>query len=140
KWKIIFVMIIVLQSIGFVASLFFILKNPIEDKNISIIEKFFLLSFVGPVIETLLFQTIIIKIALKLFENKAVSVLISSLVFGLAHNYSGAYIFVTLIMGFFFGLFYVICENHYATIHVIILHSLYNAAGILIYDIVLQLA
>lgn len=125
---------------GALYSLFFTANNPVDKMGFSIYDKIFLAAVFAPVIETLLFQTLIINIIFKFTKNKILSIIISAVVFALAHNYSTAYVAKAFVAGIQYGLLYIVCKKHCATFHVLAAHSLYNFSGIVMYEIIPHLA
>ena len=62
----------------------------------------------GPIVETLVFQTFFFWIYKKLKVKKEIIVLVSGLAFGLMHNYSITYIIDTTLIGFVFMYLYIL--------------------------------
>ena len=93
----------------------------------------------APVMETILYQALIIHIV-KAFVPKIrysflISVFISSLAFGLSHPYSLSYIFAASIAGLIFASTYYISlyRKQSAFLLVFLLHALNNLIGLLMY-------
>ena len=92
------------------------IENPVIDKFSSKSTMLFLSVIIAPIIETLIFQILLIKgffILFTLFfdslsETKIdiLAIIASSLVFGFGHYYSALYIFMMFILGLFFGMIY----------------------------------
>lgn len=99
---------------------------------------------IGPIIETLIFQILLIKgfyiflyifLVDKITENKIMiyAIILSSLVFGGMHYYSNMYILMMFILGLFFGMIYYYSKRKkiYPFLPIAIIHSLYNLTVIL---------
>ncbi len=90
-----------------------------------------------PLIETLLFQTLIIEIICKLIKRPRksiwIAVIVSSSAFALNHTYSTAYIIITFLGGFILALAYYLgrYRKENAVLLVFIIHSLYNLSSTL---------
>lgn len=83
-------------------------------KNKNLFYIFIITVVIGPLIETLIFQLGIIEIVLyfkktKIFEYLAI--LISSLFFGLTHNYNIYYLIFGTIIGFLFAIIYLVAKK-----------------------------
>ena len=119
-------------------------ENPIADiPNKFVI--FFLTVIVAPIIETLIFQIFLIKgfyiflfifLSEKVKESKIkiVSIILSSLIFGIIHYYSIFYVIAMFILGLFFGMIYFYSErkNIRPFLPIAITHSLYNLSVLLL--------
>lgn len=87
---------------------------------------------VVPLIETLLFQSLIIEIICKIIKrprrNIYFAVIVSSLAFALNHTYSFSYVIITFFIGIIFALAYYLgrYRKESAIILVSIIHSMYN--------------
>jgi len=90
---------------------------------------------VAPLIETLLFQSLIIEITCKIIKrprkNICVAVMVSSLAFALNHTYSLSYFFITLGAGMILALAYYLgrYRKESAIILVFLIHSFYNLSS-----------
>ena len=88
--------------------------------------------FVVPLIETLIFQSLIIEIICKVIKrprkNICIAVIASSLAFALNHTYSLSYFFITLFAGMILALAYYFgrYRKESAIILVFLIHSIYN--------------
>ena len=69
--------------------------------------------FVVPIIETIIFQYMIIWFFYQVTEKYWVAILISSILFGLNHYFSIYYIIGTIGSGFIFAFFFSIIHNKY---------------------------
>lgn len=122
-------------SISILFSLFYSSSNSIEYKFSNKFEEFFLVVLIAPVIETYLFQHLIIKFLEKKISSTIYILLICSLVFGLMHTYNIVYFFKACISGFLYSLLYLIIKqykNKNPILYVVICHSIYNLTGFLI--------
>jgi len=87
---------------------------------------------VAPLIETILFQSLIIEIICKIIKrprkNIWISVIVSSAAFALSHTYSVSYIFITFLAGIILALAYYLgrYRKEGAIILVFVIHSGYN--------------
>ena len=87
---------------------------------------------VVPLIETLIFQSLIIEVICKIIKrprrNICIAVLVSSLAFGLNHSYSLSYVIFTFFGGIGLALAYYLgrYRKEGAITLVFILHSMYN--------------
>lgn len=87
---------------------------------------------VVPLIETLLFQALIIEIICKFIKrprkNIWISVIASSLAFALSHTYSNSYIIITFLAGIILAFAYYLgrYRKEGAIILVFVIHSVYN--------------
>jgi membrane protease YdiL (CAAX protease family) len=104
---------------------------------------FFTTVIFAPIIETLIFQFLIIESVLYLFKKLKisnslfVSVAISGIFFGISHSYNIYYVLVTILLGFLLGFFYLIAKNHKymnAFLTVCIVHSCSNLVGFIVDD------
>jgi MFS family permease len=140
------VFLYILMVVGYILPSIFIEDffnlNSTQENPISEIDNrylvFFLVAFVAPVFETLIFQIALIKgcqILLTLFwerlnENVVLlsSIGFSSIVFGLIHYYSPVYVIMMFVLGLFFGMIYYYSEKRKIKpfFPIFILHSLYN--------------
>lgn len=90
---------------------------------------------VVPLIETLLFQGLIIEIVCKIIKrprkNICIAVMASSLAFALNHTYSIGYFIITLLAGIILALAYYLGRNRKegGIILVFIIHSIYNLSS-----------
>ncbi len=98
------------------------------------------LSFIGkivsasifiPLVETFIFQYLIIELSsnVKLLKNNNFEIIIiSAIIFGLSHNYSFLYIFYSFIIGLFLAYSYIIYKkkNFSPFLIVTLIHSLRN--------------
>jgi membrane protease YdiL (CAAX protease family) len=106
--------------------------GPVHTSNT---EKFFVAVLVGPFIETLLFQDMLIKFILKKRANaRLLSCLVSAILFALLHYYSWQYILKTFFSGLFFGSLYLIIthKRQNPLLVVFIAHAIYNGIGLIV--------
>lgn len=139
RWDLVLLMVITDHITGAFYSLYFTANNSVDDLKMSILGKMLLICIMVPVIETLVFQTIVISVMVKYTKSRWFAVLISAIFFGLAHSYSTAYMAKAFVTGLFYGLLYIVCKKHYASFHLVAIHSLYNFMGLVIYEIIPRL-
>ena len=87
---------------------------------------------IAPILETMIFQKAAIALSKFFLKNNFISVIISSLLFGLMHFYSFSSILMTSLMGFYFGLHYTILyrKKSKPLLTTAILHSCWNLLSI----------
>ncbi|WP_368077846.1 lysostaphin resistance A-like protein [Maribellus luteus] len=98
----------------------------------SLLHDVLLTVFLAPIVETLLFQLLVIEAIRKIIKrprkNICLALLLSSTVFALSHTYSLGYFFITYLGGIVLALAYYLGryrrENAFFVVFVI--HSLYN--------------
>jgi membrane protease YdiL (CAAX protease family) len=93
------------------------------------------MALVSPALETLIFQVCIIRLCLLFIKgSKAWPIVISALIFGLAHNYSAPYIAAGTLAGMIFGTIYMVSSltKRDGFLPVYITHCLFNSIGFLI--------
>jgi membrane protease YdiL (CAAX protease family) len=112
-------------------------KNNVVDKSpvtISFVEKFITNVLIAPLLETLIYQTLIIALSKKLRNNNLFAVLISSFLFGISHYTSIETVLRTFIMGFILSLYYTVLRakkiNGYYPITLI--HSFWNLFSLIL--------
>jgi|GEM_PF-2509472 len=99
------------------------------------IEGFFIAVLIGPFVETLLFQHMLIKFILKKRPTALLlSCLVSAILFSLTHYYSWQYILKTFISGLLFASLFLIISHkrQNALLIVFIAHAVYNGIGLII--------
>jgi len=90
---------------------------------------------VAPLLETLLFQSLIIEIICKIIKrprrNIYIAVMVSSLAFALNHTYSLGYVIMTFFWGIIFALAYYLgrYRKEGPIILVFLIHSIYNLSS-----------
>ena len=90
---------------------------------------------VVPLIETLLFQSLIIEIICRIIKrprkNICIAVMVSALAFALNHTYSLGYIIMTFFWGIIFAIAYYLgrYRKESAIILVFLIHSFYNLSS-----------
>jgi len=107
-----------------------IIENPftIDDKWMEI----FVVLIVAPIIETLIFQSLIVELVCKFIKRPRnsfyIALILSALAFALSHTYSISYFVFTFIGGLILALAYYIgrYRKENAFLLVFIIHSLYN--------------
>lgn len=107
-------------------------ENPIENYGLpfDIIVSLFL----APLIETLIFQLLIIELLVKMKINPFIIISTSALLFGISHNYNILYIVATTISGFIYAIYYYKLRNQgklNSYLLVSVLHSLSNLPSVL---------
>ncbi len=93
---------------------------------------FLVVAIVGPLIETAIVQLWIIKAVLKYSSNnKLFALIISSVIFGLAHYYSVPYFMKATLAGAIYGLVWlsIACKQKDPFFYVALTHGLYNSIG-----------
>lgn len=104
-----------------------------------IIDKFIVLIFIAPFLETLLLNYLPFKVLNKFKCNNCLIIIISSLIFSLLHNYSCVYMifafFSGLIINSFFMIIYKQSDEIISSFYTFLLHSLYNLIIFLLNDI-----
>ena len=95
---------------------------------------FFVAVILVPVVETYIYQHLIIEKVIKVMDSKIIAILISASVFGLMHTYSTPYILKCTINGLSYGIAYVIFKsrNNHPVTSVAIIHAAHNFTGFLI--------
>lgn len=102
-------------------------KNPIEDEAVLVV--FIVSILIGPIIETLLSQILIIEVLLRAKVKPILCIGVSALVFGISHNYNVFYIIAMVISGFIYALYYYKLRDQgklNGLLLVFVLHSLNN--------------
>jgi hypothetical protein len=95
-------------------------------------EALFIAVIVSPILETYIFQTIIIGKYIRKYPNSVLNAcIISAIFFGLMHYYSIPYILKTFVSGFFYGILFLVSlkKIKHPYIPVIIAHSAFNLIG-----------
>tara|TARA_R110001583_G_C5514211_1_gene397004 strand:- start:71 stop:556 length:486 start_codon:yes stop_codon:yes gene_type:complete len=96
--------------------------------NSSNLKQFFVGVILGPIIETLIFQILVIKLVLIITNKKSIVIFSSAFIFGLTHYFSFFYFTYAFTVGLFFAYLYFLSElkkiNPFLTL--LIVHSLYN--------------
>jgi uncharacterized protein len=111
------------------------MDNRTEDLFTSLYEKIIYGVIVIPIIETLLFQTLVILVVCRLIKrpkyNLYTAVIISATLFSLNHNYSIYYLIMTFVAGVTLAFAYYIARyrKFNATITIILIHALWNILG-----------
>src|SRR5690606_37583117 len=92
--------------------------------------RFTILVIVGPLLETLIYQVLIIE-ALNYFKvNHFYVILISALLFSVSHNHHIVFLFSTFLPGIIYAVYYIKLRQIngwvYSAMFIFFLHSLYN--------------
>ena len=130
----------------FIQHLFF--QDLIDHNNFTSVSKDYCYSIlmtclISPIIETIIFQIVLIKIIylsikewqmVNIYLSKVLSIIISALIFGFSHFYSTFYIISMIILGIYLGIFYYhSLNNNIKPIYSIaIVHALYNFTVIIL--------
>ncbi|MES2330375.1 MAG: CPBP family intramembrane glutamic endopeptidase [Bacteroidota bacterium] len=96
---------------------------------------FLLIVIAAPIIETAIVQLWIIKTVLKYSRNnRLLAVLISAILFGLAHHYSIAYVLKATLAGTIYAMlwFSIAGKQKNPFWYVVLTHSMYNSIGFII--------
>ncbi|MGB9680411.1 MAG: type II CAAX prenyl endopeptidase Rce1 family protein [Minisyncoccia bacterium] len=106
--------------------------------DVSPILMFILVVIVGPIIETYLFQVVLIYFLKKvnyLNNKKALLVIAASIIFGILHNYSSDYIIFGFLFGVILNYAYLIYKNKTLSSFIIVLsiHIIYNILVLLVF-------
>lgn len=87
-----------------------------------------------PFLETIIFQVIIIELLIWLRAKPLVAIMVSSIIFALAHYYNAYYILVVFPSGFLFSYYYYILRTRedvwFALLLVTLLHALINLLAV----------
>jgi len=89
-----------------------------EFEKIPIVLLFLFVAIIAPIVETFIFQYLIIRILKKInfFKNRMVLVMfISAVVFGASHTYSIFYMFMTFISGLLLAYAFIVYEDKKAS-------------------------
>lgn len=133
-WKVLggTILMLLIYNILFSTLLFEIfqveLQTPVLN-DLSFAGKIFLIVLVAPLIETIIFQCAAYELLLLLFpRHKILALVISALLFALAHAYSEAYIVFIVFPGLVLGLLYITFEKRVLSpiMAVILVHALIN--------------
>ncbi|MBZ9627138.1 CPBP family intramembrane metalloprotease [Psychroflexus sp. CAK1W] len=126
-----------------IVSLFITLYDPtiLEsfEEGTSLIEIFLLSVLIGPLVETFLFQYLIIEILYAFKKIKLeVILIVSALAFSLIHTYNFIYIIVTFTSGLIYASYYLYLKKfkrRFPFIQVWALHTLYNLIVFILDDV-----
>ncbi|WP_029687890.1 CPBP family intramembrane glutamic endopeptidase [Thermoanaerobacter sp. A7A] len=139
-WYIVIMVILVCfidVLIGMLAIIFNINFNG-PKFDISPIAMLILAGIVGPILETYLFQVVLLYLLSKinyLNNNKILLIIIASMIFGIGHHYSFSYIIFGFLAGLIFNYSYLIYKNKTMSSFAIVLsiHSIYNIIMIVLH-------
>ena len=139
RFLFLFIFSLLCIAIGFL-SVFFpdFNDNDLVTSNISFFEELLMGGIIGPIIETLIFQSLIITIVKKTIKhikyNYPISILLSAILFSLNHNYNNYYITITFIGGLILATAYYTAtyRDENATIMTFLIHSIFNITSIII--------
>lgn len=108
------------------------------DKSMSLNEIFVLSVIFAPLIETFLFQYLIVEILSRLKMNFNAIIVISAITFSLIHYYNFIYILVTFLSGVIYATYYVYLKfekQKSPFMYIFALHALYNFTVFILDDI-----
>ena len=116
---------------------FEISENPnIEGRSSS--EIFTLAVIIAPLIETFIFQYLIIEFLLRFKKINIITIiLVSALAFGLSHNYDFIYVLVICITGFIYASYYLYLKTKgikFPFLYICSLHALWNFLSFILND------
>lgn len=101
--------------------------------------KFYVLAIIAPFFETIFLNFFPVWILRKYFSNKIFVIFLSSFVFSCLHYYSLIYIIFAFFSGIILNSFLMITlmknSELKSVLYLILLHSLYNIVGFLLFDI-----
>lgn len=107
-----------------------------NDSVISEYDKWVYGVIIGPIFETLVFNSFLNEVLIKIIPKKIVVIIISSLAFSLMHDYSYIYMISTFLAGLILNTFYFHLRNEYgiwiAFLVTLMLHVNHNLIGILL--------
>ena len=138
RYPIVYILLAVLITDIFISCIFSYILFPDHSSGLkftSITEEVFLLVVFGPVLETLIFQSFIIKKSLQYFNNdKLIAILISAIAFGISHYYSIPYVIKATLAGTLYSLLYFIIKSRNTApfIFILLVHSTYNLIGLIL--------
>lgn len=107
-------------------------EGPTNIRKLGLIGKVLVACMITPLVETFLYQYLPINIlgkSEKLLERSYVIIIVSAILFGLAHTYDIVYVFRTFIIGLFLAYTYVIYQKKSFSpfLMVCIIHAIQNA-------------
>ena len=102
-------------------------------ENLSFFDRLFVIGIMSPVLETILFQYIIIEFCLKVFKIHIWAILISSIVFCSVHFYNPIYLLMAFVGGLILSNYYLFvrANDRIAIIYTAALHAVYNLYGLI---------
>lgn len=107
-------------------------------EGFSLMEIFFLTVIIAPLLETFVFQYLIVEILYKLNINDEIIIWVATLAFSLSHYYNFIYILAILFPGFLFSSFYLYLKKRkykFPFLAVTVLHAISNFIVFIINDI-----
>ena len=116
-----------------------LIETELNTANFSLLEIFFVTVLIGPVLETFIFQFLIIEILLKLKIKNNLIILISTLAFSLSHNYNLIYILLIIFPGILYSTYYLFLkiENQKTPfLNIFLLHLLSNFVSFILDDVI----
>lgn len=116
----------------------FIHFNNHKINSLSSIERYFLVLFIAPIIETVVFQFLLYKLIKNKIHNVWIAILLMSFVFSQAHWYHWIYVLMTFFGGIIINHFYVTVykkEGDWTSFWLtVMLHFCYNFYGLIFID------
>ena len=107
-------------------------------KSISLFEVFLISVIFGPLIETFIYQFLIIEILSKFKVNTNIIIGISTIIFALSHNYNIIYILVIIFPGVLYASYYIylkVEKKHSPFLMIFVLHALSNLVAFVLDDV-----
>ena len=108
-------------------------------EGLSLAEIFTITVIIAPLIETFIFQYLIIEFLFRFKKIKLnIIILVSALAFGLAHNYNFFYVLVICISGFIYASYYLylkIKNIKFPFLYISSLHALWNFLALILDDV-----
>ena len=142
-----FFVIFILKSVFYVITSFFATlydpeianTNIFEGLNLSLAETFTITVIIGPLIETFIFQYLIIEFLFRFKKIKLnIIILVSALTFGFTHYYNLIYVLVICVGGFIYASYYLylkIKSIKSPFIYIFSLHALWNFLVFILDDV-----
>ncbi len=111
-------------------------KSDTYIDDLSIVKKILLIVILAPLIETFLFQYLLIRPFLKKKSKKIMmlGIFISALVFGLMHYFNIYYIVTMFVIGLIFGIFFVLGQTKFNRGFIVVfsIHSFMNGLSMIL--------
>ena len=94
----------------------------------SILEEILLAIILAPLVETIIFQFLLLRLLQKYVKYIYIQIFLSALVFGLAHCYSISYVIKAFLSGVLYSTLFIIVEKRGKNgfLYVLISHTMYN--------------
>lgn len=113
-----------------------LLESGLDDLNN--FEIFFLTVIIAPLLETLIFQFLVIEGLFMLKIKPKYIVLVSSMLFAIIHSYNLVYVLFIVFLGILYAIYYTLLRKHgryMAFGSVAILHAMLNLTAFLVDDV-----